>query len=54
MAGQRGQARAHEDARNLCVICGQFGWKGNPVTIRLTDSQPKHVKCRERETNANA
>lgn len=41
-------SRAHEDARNVCEVCGQFGWKGNPVTRRTADPTPKHIRCRAR------
>jgi hypothetical protein len=52
MSGQRGQAHAHEDARNICEVCGQFGWKGNPVTVRQADPTPKHIRCRAAEKEA--
>lgn len=38
-----------EHARNPCSICGQLGWKGNPVTRQKADPEPKHLECRRQE-----
>jgi hypothetical protein len=46
-------SRAREDGRNFCDLCGQPGWRNNPVTVRAGE-RPMHMLCRERAEKKGA